>query len=100
VEGKADNVCPTFSPREQTTNQPTENEKLVTIIILVVSSAFAHAEPPKKFKSYVEMQAERAAKADEAYARFAAEQKIKEENALIEAARVVQQKEHPRWQTG
>jgi hypothetical protein len=76
-------------------------KKLITIITLIAASSFAHADGPQpKFKSYVEMQAERAAKADAVYARHAAERKIAEENArkiaeekaLAEKARVAQLK--------
>jgi Tfp pilus assembly major pilin PilA len=66
-------------------------KKLITIITLIAASSFAHADGPK-FKSYVEMQAERKAKADAVSARYAAERKIAEENALAEKARAAQLK--------
>jgi hypothetical protein len=50
-------------------------KKLITIITIIAGSGFAHADGPKpKFKSYVEMQAEREAIADAKYARFRAGQ--------------------------
>jgi hypothetical protein len=66
-------------------------KQLITIIILIAASSFAHADGPK-FKSYVEMQAERRAKADAVSARYDAERKIAAENALAEKARVAQLK--------
>ncbi len=66
-------------------------KKLVTVIILIAASGFANADGPK-LKSYAEMQAERVAKANEVSARYAAERKIAEENALAEKARVAQLK--------
>jgi intergrase/recombinase len=65
-------------------------KKLITIITIIAGSGFVHADGPKpKFKSYVELQAERAAKADAAYIRYAAERKIAEENAIAEKAKAV-----------
>ena len=66
-------------------------KKLITILTLVAASGFANADGPK-FKSYVEMQAERTAAANAARARFDAECKIAEENALAQAARAAQLK--------
>ena len=68
-------------------------KKLIIIITTIAVSGFAHADGPKpKFKSYVEMQAERVAKADAVSALYATERKIAEENALAEKARAAQLK--------
>jgi hypothetical protein len=67
-------------------HQHNQLKTLITIITIIAVSGFGHADGPKpKFKSYVEMQAERVAKADAVSARYAAERKIAEERTRRES---------------
>ena len=59
-------------------------KQLITISMLIVTSRFTYAEPPK-FKSYAELQRERVAAADATYARHKAERDIAEQAAKDKA---------------
>jgi hypothetical protein len=67
-------------------------KKILTILAITVPVLCGNTQAGPKFKSYVEMQAERRAKADAVSARYDAERKIAAENALAEKARVAQLK--------
>jgi hypothetical protein len=69
-------------------NQPTNTtqmKKLITIITLIAAGGFAYADQPK-LKSYVELQRERMAAADAAYARHKAEREAFEKATQDETA--------------
>lgn len=65
-----------------------------TLTALTIIANTTQAEPPKKFKSYVELQAERVATADAAYARHKAEREATELVAKEQAVKVAAERKN------